>query len=150
MYLGAACKIVFFASRLGSRDHAERYLRPAADQEVIDFIRSTFRSVWSIELLRVLQDDPRKTWSEAELVASLRASILVVSQALESLIAAGLVVEIEKGIVRYQPVAERQGTLSKAAISLYARSPDAVRRLIISSAAKGPNAFANAFRFRKD
>ena len=40
--------------------------------------------------------------------------------------------------------------LIDAAIQLYAKSPDKVRRLIISAASPGLTAFADAFRLRKD
>jgi hypothetical protein len=36
------------------------------------------------------------------------------------------------------------------ATALYAKSPDAVRRLIISAATPGITAFADSFRLRKD
>lgn len=114
------------------------------------FIRSTFRSIWSIELLCFLRKQPGRDWSPAELVAALRASDLIVSQSLAGLTAAGLVVTSANGSVRYQPASADLDALAGAAEAEYARSPDAVRRMIIAASSGGIAAFADAFRLRKD
>jgi len=84
------------------------------------------------------------------LVAALRASDLIVHQSLSALTAAGLVTVSGEGQVRYQPATPALDTLVDAAERLYARSPDAVRRLIVASATGDLAAFADAFRFRRD
>ena len=56
----------------------------ASKDELSRFIRSSFRSVWSLELLLLLKRE-RRTWTHAELVAALRASDLIVGQGLEAL-----------------------------------------------------------------
>ena len=119
-------------------------------QELTRFIRSTFRSVWSLELLCLLRKHAERAWTPAELVAALRASDLIVSQSLAALTAAGLVVVDGDGKARYQPAAGSLDSLVAAAEELYARSPDAVRRMIVSSASSDLAAFADAFRIRKD
>ncbi len=119
-------------------------------QELTRFIRSTFRSVWSLELLCLLRKHDERAWTPAELVAALRASDLIVSQSLAALTAAGLVVVDGDGKARYQPAAGSLDSLVAAAEELYARSPDAVRRMIVSSASSDLAAFADAFRIRKD
>jgi hypothetical protein len=43
-----------------------------------------------------------------------------------------------------------QAELVKAAIDLYRKSPDKVRRLIVAQATPGVTAFADAFKLRKD
>jgi hypothetical protein len=121
----------------------------ASDDEVLRFIGSSFRSVWSLEVLLLLKRDPR-AWPPAEIVAALRASELIVAQSVEGLIAAGLVADDEAGLVAYRPASEPIADLVRQAESLYARSPDAVRRLIVGSSAAGLAAFADAFRLRKD
>jgi hypothetical protein len=45
---------------------------------------------------------------------------------------------------------EAQARLVKAAIDLYRKSPDKVRRLIVAQAAPGITAFADAFKLRRD
>ena len=118
------------------------------NEQLSSFIGSSFRSVWSLELLLLLKNEPR-TWSDDEMIAALRASDLVVSQAVESLIAAGLVQTSAEG-ANYAPISEDVARLVEQTESLYARKPDAVRRTIVSASASGITAFADAFRLRKD
>jgi hypothetical protein len=120
----------------------------SSDDDLLRFIRSSFRSVWTLELLLLLKREPRD-WSNEELVATLRASELVVSQALDSLLAAGLV-SMEGERARYLPASPSIASDIDQVEKLYAARPDAVRRAIVSAAASGATAFADAFRLRKD
>lgn len=103
-----------------------------------------------MELLFLLLEDPTRCWSDPEMVSALRASDLVVSQAIENLHSAALVVPEESHCVRYGPSSDEVHQLVLAAKALYLKSPDAVRRLIIRSQADNIVAFADAFKFRKD
>jgi predicted transcriptional regulator len=113
------------------------------------FIRSSFRSVWSLEVLLLLKRDPR-AWTHDEIVTALRASDLVVSQSVSALGDAGLVVTDAAGRTEYRPSNENAARLVEAAERLYAQSPDAVRRMILGASTGGLAAFADAFRLRKD
>lgn len=119
-------------------------------QEVLSFIRATFRSVWSLELLLFLKKQPGRGWTQPELVSTLRGSDVLVSQSLDSLIAAGLITTDSDGMAHYGPASDDLRSLSDGVEDLYAKSPDAVRRTIISSASGGLTAFADAFKLRKD
>lgn len=121
-----------------------------ASPELTGFIRSTFRSVWALELLCHLRQNRDRTLGHAEMVLGLRGSDLVVAQSREALGAAGLIVAEADGSARYQPASAELDRLAAAAEALYGRSPDAVRRMIVSAAAPGISAFADAFRLRKD
>ena len=121
-----------------------------SSQEVASFIGSTFRSVWALELLCFLREKREQSLSHAEMVSGLRGSDLVVTQSLESLAAAGLILVEEEGSARYSPASEQLDKLVDRTQALYARSPDAVRRMIISGASPGISAFADAFKLRKD
>lgn len=121
----------------------------AVKPEVSSFIRSTFRSVWALEMLCFLRKNRGQPWSHADLVAALRGSELLVSQSVESLAAAGLVVEAD-GTVRYQPVSETVDKLATAAEALYATRPDAVRRMIVAAPPSGLTRFADAFKLWPD
>jgi hypothetical protein len=114
------------------------------------FIVSSFRSVWALELLRHLAENPGKFFTSEELIAALRASDAVVSQSVDNLTAAGLAVVDGEGRAGYHEASAEQGALVKWAIDLYARSPDKVRRLIVAQSAPGVTAFANAFKLRRD
>jgi hypothetical protein len=121
-----------------------------AKQEVSSFIRSTFRSVWALELLCFLKKHRDRAWPQRELVVALRGSDLVVSQSVESLLAAGLVV-IEAGdLVRYQPTSDTVDGLATAAEALYATRPDSVRRMIVAQVSSGLSSFADAFKLWRE
>ena len=117
------------------------------DHELLSFVTSSFRSVWALELLLVLKSEGR-TWPRSELVATMRASELVVSKALDSLLAAGLA-SLEGDGARYMPVSEDVADCVERTERLYAARPDAVRRAIVSASAGDLTAFADAFRLRK-
>lgn len=119
-----------------------------SQEDVSRFISSSFRSVWSLELLLLLKQDSRPRPRE-ELVTALRASDLVVSQALDSLVAAGLATADAGGNATYMPVSPEVDALVEKAKELYARKPDAVRRMIVASTTSGVAAFADAFRLWK-
>ena len=121
----------------------------SAEDDVAPFIGSSFRSVWSLELLLLLKRD-RRPWTHEQLVVALRASDQVVIQARRSLVAAGLAFEDANGEATYMPANADLERLVDGAEQLYARKPDAVRRMIVASASSGLNAFADAFRLRKD
>lgn len=121
-----------------------------SEEEVTNFVRATFRSVWALELLCYLRQNADRTLSHEEMVAGLRGSDLVVTQSVESLSAAGLVLVEEEGRARYAPSSDDLEQLIEATQSLYAKSPDAVRRTIVSASSPGITAFADAFRLRKD
>ena len=120
-----------------------------SEEDVERFIRSSFRSVWSFEVLLLLKRE-RRAWSHDEIVTALRASDLIVYQSLVALTAAGLVAVDASGGALYSPAGKDLAALVEEAESLYARSPDAVRRMIVVSSTSGLTAFADAFRVRKD
>lgn len=121
-----------------------------SDQQISSFVGATFRSVWALELLCFLRQNRDRGHSHAEMVAGLRGSDLVVTRSVDSLAAAGLVLAEADGSARYAPATADLDELAEAAEALYARSPDAVRRMIIAAANPGLTAFSDAFKLRKD
>jgi hypothetical protein len=121
-----------------------------ANDKLRDFIAASFRSVWALELLCLLRRHRDRTLSHDEMVSGLRASQLVVAQSLASLSAAGLVVLEADGAARYGPASRSLDNLVAATEEFYARSPDAMRRIIVSAANPSLTAFADAFRLRRD
>lgn len=119
-------------------------------QELVSFIRSTFRSIWSLELLLFLRSRADRVWAPGELVAALRGSELLVARSLDVLLAAGLIDISADGAASYAPATVELDRQVTTAADEYARSPDAVRRIIVSGARGDLAAFADAFRLRKD
>jgi len=121
----------------------------AADPDLATFIRDQFRSVWALELLLFLKSNPG-AWSGEQLVTALRASEAIIANSVAILLAGGLIVRGEDGRASYAPATADLEQLITETEALYARKPDAVRRLIVSSATGGLSAFADAFRLRRD
>lgn len=121
-------------------------------QELSSFIGSTFRSVWSLELLLFLRAHRDRSWSPPEMVASLRGSDLLVARGAEALFAAGLIDLGADGSARYQPATSELDQMVGEVEAEYTRRPDRVRRAIIAGANVSGDlaAFADAFKLRKD
>jgi hypothetical protein len=119
-----------------------------SDEEALQFIGATFPSVWALEVLLALRRE-RRAWSRSELVAALRASELVVSKALDALVAAGLA-SIEDECAAYGPVNRDIERRVDRIEQLYSTRPNSVRRAIISAATSNATAFADAFKLRRE
>lgn len=122
-----------------------------ASNEINEFLRATFGSVWSLELLLFLRSHRDQAWTPGALVDAMRGSEVLVTQSLRALLAAGLIDIGPDGAAAYRPAAQALERQVDRTASAYARSPDAVRRAIVAGAAGGDlAAFADAFRWRKD
>ena len=134
------------------QDHASRRVRwelvSSSDEDVLQFVAASFPSVWALELLLALRRE-RRAWTRDQLVSALRASELVVSRALDALVAAGLA-SIDHEGVRYLPVTPDIDRCMDRAEQLYRTRPNRVRRTIISASTSSAAAFAAAFRLRRD
>lgn len=118
--------------------------------DVEDFVRATFRSVWALELLFLLRKNRDRALAHRDMVDSLRASDFVVVQSLDNLSTMGLVSRDADGSARYCPSHAEADRLVELTEEFYSTSPNAVRRIIASALNPGLTAFANAFRLRKD
>jgi hypothetical protein len=114
------------------------------------FVANSFRSVWALELLKFLAENPDQFYSSPQLIEALRASEAVIAQGIANLTAAGLAIVDGDGAVALAKGSAEQRDLTRAAIDFYSKSPDKVRRLIIAQSVPGVAAFADAFRLRRD
>ena len=120
----------------------------SSDEDVLRFIAASFPSVWALELLLALKRE-RRSWKPEELVATLRASELVVSKALDALVTAGLASMEDDGAV-YLPVNRDVEECVERVEELYRTRANSVRRVIISASTRSATAFADAFKIRRD
>jgi len=118
--------------------------------ELLSFIQSSFKSVWSIEVLIFLRERPTQAFSAEELILELRGSAPVVAQSVTMLQQAGLVTIDDSDLVRYAPASAELDDLSSAAVSDYKESPGKIRRAILSAPNEKLHSLADAFRFKKD
>jgi hypothetical protein len=119
-----------------------------SEDDILRFVAASFPSVWALELLLTLKRE-RRTWTREELVAALRASELVVSHALDALLAAGLASMDGEGAV-FLPVNADVEDCVERVEQLYRSRPNRVRRTIISASTGSAAAFADAFKLRRD
>jgi hypothetical protein len=118
--------------------------------DIAAFLRAHFKSVWALELLLFLKENGDKAWTGEQLIDALKASDTIVTTSLAVLVAGGLVAHDAGGHVRYAPASHDLSRLVDITQALYAKKPDAVRRVIVGSAATGLSAFAQSFRLRND
>ena len=119
-------------------------------RELLSFIQSSFKSVWSIEVLIFLREHRTRGFTPDELIRELRGSAPVVEQSVAMLQQAGLVALDDDNMVRYAPAAPEIDALSEAAVRTYADSPGRVRRAILSAPNDKLHSLADAFLLKKD
>ena len=117
--------------------------------DILTFVRSSFRSVWALELMLFLQRSGR-AWKTDELVAEMRASQVVVDQSMADLLAAGFVLMDDDQRVRYGPASAEIDHMARETALLYGRQPDRVRRAIVTRSDAKLVDLAEAFRFKSD
>jgi hypothetical protein len=119
------------------------------NSDLIEFVETSFGSVWSLELLLLLFRNPQRNWTPDELVNELRSSEVVVAQSIERLVAAGLALAEKDGSVRYGPASPEQNGLVAQLEEEYRRKPAAIRRLILLNPVEKLRTFADAFKLKK-
>jgi hypothetical protein len=112
------------------------------------FIRRAIRSVWSIELLLLIRQDPQKTWTPPELVRALRASAAVVEASLAPLRAAGVVAEVTPGAFGYAPASTDLGLVCDELEREFKARPATVVNAVVMAGRSKVQGLADAFRFR--
>lgn len=122
----------------------------ATDRDIEQFISDSFSSIWDLELLSVVLQEPQRAQTAEELVERMRASKLVVEQGIKALIAAGMASIDSDGRLHFQPVNDDVAERARQAMEFYIRFPGRARRLMIARQSPGLTAFAEAFRLRKD
>lgn len=120
------------------------------DDDVLSFLRTSIRSVWTLELLLLLWRAQERAWSAEELVRELRASDSIVLDGLAALQAAGLVVSVGKNGFRYTPASSVLDGLVQRLAQLYRERPMAVTKALFASPERNLQTFADAFRLKKD
>lgn len=118
--------------------------------DALSLLRTSFRSVWALELLMLLRRESQRAWSRDALIRELRGSELVVQEALDGFLAAALVAAEPDGGYRYSPALavldQWVGEIEQA----YAQRPSAIVREILAAPGNKVQIFADSFRFRKN
>jgi biotin operon repressor len=116
------------------------------EDDLLAFAAASMTSLWSLELLLLLKTGGDRTWSRDQLIAELRSSETVVSEALTNLRTAGLITPDETGDWRYRPASPELGTTIDALQQLYRMKPAAIIRAIATAPNPKLRLLSNAFR----
>lgn len=119
------------------------------DADILAFVGATVKSVWALELLLLMRRERDRGWLMPDLVRELRASTLVVGEALNGLQSAGLVATDERGEWCYRPASEQLDAFVEGAAALYAAKPVAVINAIATAPSEKLRIFAEAFRLKE-
>lgn len=118
------------------------------EDDVLAFASATVKSIWSLELLLLMQRKAEHGWTAEELVRELRASTLVVHEALRQLLNAGLLAAEPTDRFCYRPASEHLGALVSDMQSLYRAKPLTVINAIAAAPNEKLRIFADAFRLK--
>lgn len=117
---------------------------------VVRFLLGSIRSVWELELLLLLRAQKARSWTTDELVRDLRASVLIVTDALGNLQKTGLVNKAANEQYQYWPVTPDLDQLVSEVAIAYASAPAAVIEAILSAPSSSVRIFADAFKIKRD
>jgi predicted transcriptional regulator len=118
------------------------------DDQILDFIRSSVRTVWSLELLLFMRRNAKRTWTSDALIRELRSSRSVVNQSLDVFLQCGILREDESGY-RYAPATVELEWLIEQLAREFDERPASIVNAIIDAQSTLQN-FANAFRIKRD
>ena len=119
-------------------------------RETLEFIRSCFTSVWALELLLLMRRECTKIWSIGDLIQELRASDLIVREALPELVNCGLIAETGREMFQYRPVESALEQLVNRVAAAYGQNRLLVVQEILNARAANIRMFADAFKLKKD
>lgn len=119
---------------------------PGFPEDVVQFVTTSLRTVWALELLMLLRGAPDQIWTPAGLTAELRANLSMVDEMLRRLEGLGLAGREGEGW-RYRPAQADLDDLCARTEQAYRQKPFAMISLIYRNA--GPlQDLADAFRLK--
>jgi len=118
------------------------------EDTVLDFAGALFRSVWALELLLALKRRER-SWQAADIIKELRGSRVVVTESLNNLITAGLVIRHDDGGYRYRTGSGSADEMVSELERLYTEKPTVVVRKIVTSPSAKLQILSDAFRIKE-
>ena len=119
------------------------------EQDILTFVAASIRSVWALELLLFLKRNSAKTWDRDSLILELRSSSAVISEALTSLEAAGLVVQNRGMQYQFCAASPALDRIASELACLYAAKPLSVINAIVSSPTVRLQMFSDAFKLKE-
>lgn len=118
------------------------------ENDILGFVSATIKSIWALELLLLMQRTAGRSWTADDLVRELRASTLVVGEALDGLKNAGLVAADDAHLFCYRPASEHLAAFVQGVQALYRAKPLSVINAIATAPNEKLRIFADAFRLK--
>lgn len=119
------------------------------EDTVLDYAGALFKSIWALELLFAIRRRGPTPWQTADMVRELRGSRVVVAEALNNLVTAGLVIQEDEGGYRYRANSAGVDKLVIELEKLYASKPSVVIRKIVTAQSMKLQILSNAFRIKE-
>jgi len=119
-----------------------------SEDTILEFAGASFRSVWALELLLALRRTRERSWSAGGIIKELRSSQVVVVEALNNLMTAGLVVQEDNGDYRYGGIGQMEALVGELE-ALYSAKPTAVIQRIVNSPNTKLQILSDAFRIKE-
>ena len=116
--------------------------------ELVAFISASIDSVEQVHVLLTLQANPSRHWTVAELTRELRSTESSIALRLEDLYAKKVL--RRDGALRYLPASPNAESCLQLLGKTYRERPSRVIELIYAKPPQSLQAFADAFKFRKD
>lgn len=117
-------------------------------KEVVAFIQAVIDRLETLEVLRILQSDPAKSWTTSELSDHMRSSVMAAELVLDRLVDRGLV-RRDRGEYRFEARSEDLDKAVRALLACYRERRTAVITAIFSRPTAAIQGFADAFRLKK-
>lgn len=121
----------------------------AIPADVLDLLDKHIATVWALELLLLIRQNPARIWTVADLTKELRASTPLIARVVPPLMAAGIVVEADGGW-RYAPQRSDLNDTIERLENLYKQLPVTIIRHIALAPQREAQGFADAFKFKKE
>jgi hypothetical protein len=114
-----------------------------------EMVEGCLDSLWSLELLLLIFNQPARIWTTSELVKELRSSDLAVAQSVQCLGDAGLLIRENDGTVRYAPASADLDVFVAKLDNEYRTRPTQIRVMIVGRSNAKLTAFSDAFLLRR-
>lgn len=123
---------------------------PDISGDARDMIQRHMATMDHVELLMLLRNGREDSFPVSRLAELMRKPEGLVTMALESLAAAGLVAQLTDGTYRYSAREDKLDRTAESVIQLYNERPVTLVRLLYERPPTAVNTFADAFKLRKD
>lgn len=120
-----------------------------SDTSFREMVEGCLDSVWSLELLLLVSNQPARKWTTAEMVKELRASDQVVGQSVQCLRNAGLLIDESDGTVHYAAASADLDAFVAKLDYEYRTRPTQIRLMIVGRSNAKLTAFSDAFLLRR-